>query len=92
LWDLTNGKELRRFEGPAGEVWAVAFADEGRLALSGGRDGCVRVWDLSSGREAGCVQAHDSLVTAVVWVPEGRRVLSAGYDRTARLWALPQVP
>src|SRR5207247_674851 len=37
--------EIRRFEGHTGYVWFAAFSPDGRQALSGSRDGTVRLWD-----------------------------------------------
>jgi len=39
LWELATGKRLRSFKGHSGSVHAVAFAPDGRSALSGGYEG-----------------------------------------------------
>src|SRR5262249_38526602 len=36
LWDVQTGQELRRFEGHKRQVLTVAFAPDGRRAVSGG--------------------------------------------------------
>lgn len=46
LWDVNSGRELRRFEGHAEEVLAVAFSPDGQTGLSAGADGAVRLWEL----------------------------------------------
>jgi hypothetical protein len=46
LWELATGKQLRSFKGHSGSVHSVAFAPDGRSALSGGYDG-IRLWDLT---------------------------------------------
>jgi WD40 repeat protein len=46
LWEVATGKQLRSFKGHSGSVHSVAFAPDGRSALSGGSDG-IRLWDLS---------------------------------------------
>jgi len=46
LWDLTTGREMRRFAGHQSVVTAVGFSRDGRLALSTGTDGTLRLWSL----------------------------------------------
>jgi WD40 repeat protein len=51
LWDLVEGKELRRLYGHGANVEAVAFEGEGLRLVSAGADGTVRLWDVASGKE-----------------------------------------
>jgi WD40 repeat protein len=90
LWDLDTGKEKRQFAGHTHSVTSVAFAPNGRRALSGSSDGTVRLWDLSSGRELCCFKGHEEQVTSVTFSPDGTRALSSGTDGTIRLWKIPK--
>jgi WD40 repeat protein len=47
LWDLTTGKELYRLEGHGGHVLGVAFAADGKHALSCDSDCTLRLWRLA---------------------------------------------
>jgi WD40 repeat protein len=47
LWDLTTGKELYRLQGHGGRVLGVAFAADGKHALSCDTDCTVRLWRLA---------------------------------------------
>jgi hypothetical protein len=47
LWDLSNGRLLHVFEGHTNRVLGVAFAPDGRQALSSDSGGFVRLWRLS---------------------------------------------
>src|SRR5262249_5660973 len=49
LWDVTSGKELRRFAGHTGVILSLAFAPDGRRAVSLGTDRTARLWGLSGG-------------------------------------------
>ena len=51
LWDATTGREVRRFEGHAGEVYSVAFSPSGDFVLTGSHDGTARLWNLHTGQE-----------------------------------------
>lgn len=45
IWDVKTGKELERFPKDASErVGCVAFAPDGRAALSGGTEGALHLW------------------------------------------------
>jgi hypothetical protein len=80
--------EIRRLEGHRGPVFGVAFAPDGRKALSGGADGSVRLWDTHTGKELRRFDGHAGPVWAVVYSPDGRRALSGGFDARVRLWEL----
>jgi WD domain, G-beta repeat len=51
LWELSSGREIRRFEGHSGYVSSVAFSPDGRSILTGSWDKTARLWDVSSGQE-----------------------------------------
>jgi WD40 repeat protein len=46
LWDVATGKMLHSFAGHSDTVTSVAFAPDGRRAISGSYDRTVRVWNL----------------------------------------------
>jgi WD40 repeat protein len=60
LWDLTTGKELRRYFVPSvpegnnlfmGVATWVAFATNGKVLAAGGTDRKLRLWDTVTGKE-----------------------------------------
>jgi WD40 repeat protein len=53
-----------------GGARAVAFADNGRWAVSGGEDGSVRVWDIGAGTERKRLAAGGAVFCAAVG-PDG---------------------
>jgi WD40 repeat protein/serine/threonine protein kinase len=86
LWDVTSGKEIRRFEGHTMSVASVCFSPDSRQALSGGWDQTIRLWDVAGGTEIRQFEEHTGGVTSVCFSPDGRQALSGGYDQTIRLW------
>ncbi|MGW5406394.1 AAA family ATPase [Streptomyces spiralis] len=88
-----SGNTLHVFTGHTLGVEAVACAVlHGRpVAVSGGRDGTVRIWDLAAGRPVGKpLTGHRAGVTAVACTElDGRPVaVSGGGDSTVRIWDL----
>jgi WD40 repeat protein len=80
-------------EGHTDEIYSVALSADRRWALSGGKDGTVRLWDLSSGQCDRVFKREWGVggpVNSVALSADGRRALSGGqYDDTVCLWFVP---
>lgn len=89
LWNLTNGKVLRTFEG---DGWpgldGVAITPDGRRAVTASSDTALWVWDIKTGEVLRTREGHADWVRAVAVTPDGRRALSASRDKTLKLWDL----
>jgi WD40 repeat protein len=89
LWDVATGQELRRFNGHTNAVLSVAFAPNGKRAVSAGFDNCVRVWDVESGVQLQTLFGNGFLVQATAVSPDSQRILSGGWNHDLRLWSMP---
>src|SRR5207302_6754942 len=100
LWEVTTGKEIRRFEGHTDWVEGVAFSPDGKQVLTASagssRDrGAVQVWDVASGQEIQSFPMgtlhHEA---KLVFSPDGKQLLELhveaekDYRTTVRLWDL----
>jgi WD40 repeat protein len=99
LWDLASGRKIKTFEWHSEgnregliyhseAITSVAFAPDGKTALSVGGDSTLRLWDLASGREIRKFQGHLDTVNSVAFAPDGKTALSGSDDKTLRLWDL----
>jgi WD40 repeat protein/DNA-binding SARP family transcriptional activator len=86
LWDLSEGAEVRRFEGHLGWVNSVAFSPDGEAVLSGSADKTVVLWDVSTGEIIRRFEGHTAAVNSVAFSPDGQAVLSGSADTTLILW------
>jgi WD40 repeat protein len=68
----------------------VAFAPDGKRALSCSSDQSVRLWDLNTGKQTRSYDRHRAGVYSVAFSPDGKLGLSASGDHTVRLWGLPK--
>jgi WD40 repeat protein len=73
VWDVANGKELRRFE----EVLAFALAPDGEQAAAGRVDGTIVISEITTGKEIASWKAHDGPVWVLEYSPDGK-VLASG--------------
>ncbi|MET9375178.1 protein kinase [Streptomyces sp. NPDC002992] len=63
---------------------------EGHVAVTGGRDGRIRLWDLRSGDCRRTLEGHDKEVVALDVDATGRRAVSADADGVLRFWDLAE--
>ncbi|MDB5309719.1 MAG: domain, G-beta repeat [Gemmataceae bacterium] len=85
-FDVTTGKEIRRLPGHADWVVCVAFASDGKVALSGGLDKTIKLWDVATGKLLRTFPLRNTVLSSVAFSPDGWRVLSAGADHLVRIW------
>jgi hypothetical protein len=63
LWDVTDGQQLRLFDGPVSDC--VAFAPNGKEVATANRDGTVLIWDVDVLAHALAPQAMDQAPDAL---------------------------
>ena len=90
LWDSyrTCPPPLNSFASQQGGVQCTALSPDGKLALSGGVDGTVKLWEAASGQELKSFVGHRGSVLSVAFSPDGKFALSGDSHGTIKLWEL----
>ena len=69
------------------EAASVAFGAGGRMLVSSGLDGTLRLWDVRRRTPLGPpIRTGSGEIWSVAFSPDGRTVASSGFDRKVRLW------
>ncbi len=85
LWDVRNGRLLRRWKGHRGTVNGLYFLPGDELLVSGGWDGVVAIWDL---RGRAWSQRHTGVpVTALALQRQPLAIWSGHEDGSLRRWS-----
>jgi WD40 repeat protein len=74
------------FRGHRRPVYSVAITADGQLAVSGDKDGVIKVWDVKTGEERKSFAAHDGEVRVLRLSPDGRYLASGGCFHFIRIW------
>lgn len=87
LWEVSSGREIRRFRGHQG-VWSVSFSPDGMTLAAGADDAVIFLWDVATGAESRRLKVQGGPVRGVSFSPDQRRLLSLSVDGKVRLWSM----
>lgn len=89
LIDFNTGKHIRTI--PSGPVQCLAFSHAGDKAVSGGKEGVLRLWSLSEGKEIAHANGHADYMRAVACSPTASQAASGGEKGTILLWDIEEM-
>ena len=76
VWDVEKGTELRQLNGHTDRVTRLAFAPDGKRAVSVGDDGTVRIWNVEEGKQLWCLETFRlSHPMCAAFSPDASKVL-----------------
>ncbi|SEH87624.1 WD40 repeat [Mycolicibacterium rutilum] len=74
-------------------VSAIVFGPSDHRAVSGSRDGTVRLWDVATEEPIGkSYRGATGMVVSLAMSPDGRRFAAGGVDSTSRVWPATASP
>ncbi|RWS11910.1 hypothetical protein B4U79_00657, partial [Dinothrombium tinctorium] len=81
-------KKLKKVENHKEPITCLDVSRDGNFAVTGARDGLVKIWQLSTGETHTTLVGHSGAVTCVAFAPNGVFCVSGGEDQTLRIWGL----
>jgi WD40 repeat protein len=91
LLDTDVGNELATLAGHERQLLAAAISQDGKMLVSAGYDGTLRVWDIPSRMQRALLQPG-SATWSVAIHPKRDLVASGGMDHLVRLHTVPAMP
>jgi len=82
LWDLDEGRVLRRIGPLELSAWSVAWSPDGERFATAGDDGFVRVWSAARGELLFAADLDEPVIYSIDWSPDGTRIAAAGWSQT----------
>ncbi|HYF37484.1 MAG TPA: hypothetical protein VD994_19440, partial [Prosthecobacter sp.] len=86
LFDYRTGAKIGAVLNHPPAVGAIALSEDGRLAVTSGRDQEVRLWDIKTGSSSAIALRHESFVSALALSPDGERLVTVTDEGEIRVW------
>src|SRR5262249_11624273 len=82
FWNLTTGKEVKRWSAPGAIMELTQSADGTTMAVVVGRE-FVRILDVATGKTVNNLKGPERVIALS---PDGKRIAGAAFQREMRVW------
>ncbi len=79
-------KLLRTLSGHTGNIFEIAFSQDGKKIASGSADNIIKIWDTDSGKNTATLKGHTDSIYSVAYSPDGLLIVSGSADSTIKIW------
>ena len=91
IWDSIGRQELATLRGHTGDVWAVAFSDDGKLLAAADGDWIkpshVRLYETETWKLRGSLQ-HTGEVLSIAFAAKAPILAAGSWDKTVKVFDL----
>jgi len=88
LWRVSDGKEIRTFQGTPSEVTKVEINRQGTSVLSVSANGIVSIWDMLTGKVINQIKPGDDNFTCASFNPDGTCFIAGSRKTGISLWEI----
>ena len=85
VFQVTDGKFVRAFEGHTHHVLGVSWSADGRTLASSGADKVVKVWDFRTGDQQRTISGFGKEVTGIKFVGDSVNVVASSGDKNVHM-------
>ncbi|MFO0964748.1 MAG: WD40 repeat domain-containing protein [Gemmataceae bacterium] len=86
IYDAAKGTPIKTWR-HSSQVWALAFARDGRSLLVGGTDNHIHWIEVATGKPRLDLDGHKNAIASLTLAPDGLTLLSGAWDN-GRIWDL----
>jgi WD40 repeat protein len=92
LWDVRQGKRLRRIAVKQGQLYQIALSPDGKTLAAAGGDAGLGLWETATGLRRRSLAGPFGGFRAVAFSPDGARLAAAAGDTTVLVWEVNGQP
>jgi WD40 repeat protein len=87
FWDVASGKKVGELTGTGGNIFALAFAPNGKILATAGADQNVRLWDVAGRSELRRCQGAKDIWGRLAFSADSKILAASNtHQRAVRLW------
>jgi len=88
IYDVKTGKIVKKFNGHARDVSAVALSPDSSQLASGDIGGTIKIWDVASGKVTSSLEAQSGKIRDLEFSQDGKLLSSSSNDGQVILWVV----